>query len=65
MIKVNKTVLIILKVLKRALKALNLILILNYNLVLDLEFLKIKGGAVIVILERIFIIDIYRLSESV
>ena len=65
MIKADKTVLIILKILKRVLKVLSLILVLNRNLILDSKFLKARGGITIVVLKRIFIIDAYRLSESV
>ena len=65
MIKIDKTILIILKILKRALKVLNLILILNRNLILDSKFLEVKKGATAAVLKRIFIINAYRLSESV
>ena len=65
MIKVNRIILIILKILKKTLKILSLILILDYNLILDPRSLEIKKGAIIIILKRIFIIDAYRLSESI
>ena len=58
-------ILIILKILKGVLKILNLILILDYNLILNPKFLKVKGGVVIIILKRVFIINAYKLNESV